>query len=192
MRTIVWDVDDVLNNLMEHWLARWRADHPGVSLDYHAIRQNPPHDLFSISFETYLESLDQIRASVEAHKTLTPNPQIMAWLNENGHRYRHIALTARPAHTAGPAAAWVLDHFGAWIRSVAFVPIRKPATWPDYDLRKVEYMQWLDVRGVLLDDSLANVAEVKSAGLPALLFPQPWNGSTETVPGVLAQLGNLE
>jgi hypothetical protein len=191
MRTIVWDVDDVLNNLTEYWLARWRANHPLVVLDYGSIRKNPPHELLSISFETYLESLDEIRASVDAHDKLTPNPLILEWLIGQGHRFRHIALTARPPHTAGPAAAWVLNHFGAWIRSVAFVPTRKPPGWPDYDLRKVDYLQWLDVQGVLLDDSATNVAEVKSAGIPALLFPQPWNGSTETVPEVLAQLGRI-
>jgi hypothetical protein len=191
MRSIVWDVDDVLNNLTEHWLARWRADHPQAIPDYASLRKNPPHELLSISFETYLESLDEIRGSVSAHDQLTPNPRILEWLLEHGHRYRHVALTARPPHTAGPAAAWVLDHFGAWIRSVAFVPVRKPPAWPDYDLRKVEYLQWLDAQGVLLDDSATNVAEVRSAGLSALLFPQPWNGSTETVPEVLAQLGRI-
>lgn len=191
MRTIVWDVDDVLNNLMEHWLARWRADHPGVSLDYPAIRKNPPHELFSISFETYLQSLDQIRASVNAHDELTPNPQIMEWLTEHGHRYRHVALTARPAHTAGPAAAWVLNHFGAWIRSVAFVPMRKPPGWPDYDMKKVEYMQWLDREAILIDDSATNVMEMEEKGLNAMLFPQPWNSSTQSVSELLAKLAQF-
>src|SRR5258708_13968189 len=124
MRTIVWDVDDVLNNLTEFWLAGWRGTHPEAILDYPSISKNPPHDLLSISFETYLESLDRIRSSVEAHEKLTANPLIKEWLSRHGHRYRHMALTARPGHAAGPAAAWVLRHFGAWIRSVAFGPVR--------------------------------------------------------------------
>jgi hypothetical protein len=188
MRAIVWDVDDVLNNLTEYWLARWRANHPQATLDYHSITQNPPHELFSISFETYLESLDQIRASVDAHEKLTPNPQIMEWLTLHGHRYRHMALTARPAHTAGPAAAWVLNHFGAWIRSVAFIPTRKPPGWPDYDLKKADYLQWLNLKAILIDDSATNVMEAKEKGLDAMLFPQPWNSCTQSVSEILKEL----
>ncbi len=191
MRTIVWDVDDVLNNLTEYWLARWSAKHPETSLDYRSIRKNPPHELLSIRLETYLESLDEIRASVDAHERLTPNPQILQWLAEQGRRYRHIALTARPPHTAGPAAAWVLKHFGAWIRSVAFVPVRKPAGWPDYDLRKVDYLQWLNVQAILVDDSPNHVGEMKENGLDALLFPQPWNTSTQSITEILSQLGRF-
>jgi hypothetical protein len=191
MRTIVWDVDDVLNNLTEYWLARWRMSHPEVVLDYPSISKNPPHELFSISFETYLDSLDQIRASVDAHEKLTPNPQIMEWLIQHGHRYRHLALTARPAHTAGPAAAWVLNHFGAWIRSVAFVPTRKPPDWPDYDLKKAGYLQWLNLKAILVDDSATNVMEVKEKGFDAMLFPQPWNACTQSVSEILNQLAQF-
>ncbi len=57
MRTIVWDVDDVLNNLTEHWLAGWQAGHAGFALDYREITRNPPHELFGLTFEAYLESL---------------------------------------------------------------------------------------------------------------------------------------
>ena len=188
MRTIVWDVDDVLNNLAEYWLDQWRAQHPEVKLSYDALRKNPPHELLSISFETYLDSLDQIRASVDAHEKLTPNPQIVEWLHQHGHRYRHLALTARPAHTAGPAAAWVFRHFGAWIRSVAFVPTRKPPTWPDYDLTKAGYLQWLNLDAILIDDSATNVMEVKEKGLHATLFPQPWNPGAQSVSEILTQL----
>ena len=191
MRTIVWDIDDVLNNLAEYWLGQWRRDHPGVNLDYASISKNPPHELLSISFETYLKSLDQIRASVDAQEKLTPNPQILAWLKEHGHRYRHFALTARPADTAGPAAAWVLRHFGAWIRSVAFVPTRKPPAWPNYDLTKAGYLEWLNLDAILIDDSETNVMEVKEKGLDAILFPQPWNAAAQSVSEILNQLAQL-
>ena len=191
MRTIVWDVDDVLNNLTELWLTEWRKTHPQTTVEFPSITQNPPHELFSLSFEAYLESLDQIRASVTAHEKLTPNAGITAWLMQHGHRYRHMALTARPGHTAGPAAAWVIQHFGAWIRSVAFVPLRKPPDWPDYDLKKVEYMEWLNLDAILIDDSTINVMEVKERGRNALLFPQPWNASTQTAPELLDELARF-
>jgi hypothetical protein len=191
MRTIVWDVDDVLNNLTEYWLAGWRARHPDTAIDYRAVSENPPHELLGISFETYLESLDQIRVSVHAHNQLTPNAEIREWFKQHGHRYRHMALTARPPHTAGPAAAWVLSHFGAWIRSVAFVPLRKPSGWPDYDLKKVEYLQWLNREAILIDDSATHVMEVKEKGLQAMLFPQPWNSSTQSVSELLKELAQI-
>jgi hypothetical protein len=188
MRTLVWDIDDVLNNLMEMWLRRWREQHPGAVPDYASITRNPPHELLGITLEAYLESLDQIRSSVSAHEELIPHPQITAWLVEHGHRYRHLALTARPAHAAGPAAAWVLGHFGAWIRTAAFVPVRKPGDWPDYDLNKADYLRWLDPDAILIDDSPANVSEAREKGLAAVLFPQPWNAATQSVPETLNQL----
>ena len=191
MRTIVWDVDDVLNNLNEYWFAGWRAKHPDPDINYQSLSKNPPHELLGISFETYLESLDQIRASVSAHENLTPNPLIREWLVTHGRRYRHLALTARPAHAAGAGAAWVLNHFGAWIRTVAFVPPRKPAHWPDYDLKKVEYLEWFDHEAILIDDAETNVMEVKEKGLKATLFPQPWNSSTQSVPELLAELAQF-
>ena len=191
MRTIVWDVDDVLNNLTEYWLKGWRARHPDPDIDYRALNQNPPHTLLGISFEAYLESLDEIRASVSAHENLTPNPLIRDWFETHGARYRHLALTARPAHAAGPAAAWVLNHFGAWIRSVAFVPPRKPAAWPDYDLKKVEYLEWFDREAILIDDAETHVMEVTAKGLKATLFPQPWNRSTQSVAELLHELAQF-
>jgi hypothetical protein len=191
MRTIVWDVDDVLNNLTEYWLVGWNAKHPETVIDYPSISKNPPHELFEISFETYLESLDQVRASVGAHDNLTPNAEIREWFKQHGHRYRHVALTARPPHAAGAAAAWVLSHFGGWIRSVAFVPVRKPSHWPDYDLKKVEYIEWLDREAILIDDSATNVMEVKEKGLNATLFPQPWNSSTQSVSELLKDLAQF-
>src|ERR1700743_2234746 len=118
MRTIVWDVDDVLNNLTELWFARWRRKHPECTLAYGDLRRNSPHELLGISFEDYLASLDEIRASVTAHEDLTPNAQIAEWLETHGHRYRHMALTARPPHAAAAAGAWVFGHFGKWIRNI--------------------------------------------------------------------------
>ena len=191
MRTIVWDVDDVLNNLNELWFARWRRKHPDTTLSYADLRRNPPHELLGISFETYLESLDEIRASVSAHEDLTPQPEIVAWLNQYGSRYRHFALTARPPHAAASAGAWVLGHFGQWIRSVAFVPPRKPADWPDYDLTKAAYLDWVNLDAVLIDDSETNILQVKDRGRPAILFPQPWNHGTASVADVLTQLAEF-
>ena len=35
MKTIVWDVDDVLNDLMRDWLTQWwMPAHPETKIDY--------------------------------------------------------------------------------------------------------------------------------------------------------------
>jgi hypothetical protein len=191
MRTIVWDVDDVLNNLTGLWFERWRQQHPECTLAYGDLRRNAPHELVGISFENYLTSLDEIRASISGHEDLTPNPQIVAWLNEHGHRYRHMALTARPPHTAAAAGSWVFGHFGKWIRTISFVPPRKPADWPGYDQNKADHLDWLKLDGILVDDSATNIMEVKDRGRPAILFPQPWNPDAQTVAEVLKQLAQF-
>jgi hypothetical protein len=191
MRTIVWDIDDVLNNLTAHWLAQHRARHPGVTLEYSALTKNAPHELLGMGFDDYLKSLDEFRASIDGMEQLTPNPLILAWLREHGSRYRHIALTARPTHAAGAGAAWTMNHFGAWIRSVAFVPLRKPSSWPDYDLKKVEYIEWFDRDAILIDDQTTNVMEVKAKGLNARLYPQPWNASPQTAAELLKELAQF-
>jgi phosphoglycolate phosphatase-like HAD superfamily hydrolase len=191
MRTIVWDVDDVLNNLNGLWFARWREEHPETKLTYDELSSNPPHEILGISREVYLESLDKIRASISGHEDLTPQPEIVAWLGQHGHRYRHLALTARPPHTAAAAGAWVLGHFGQWIRTVAFVPPRKPPEWPDYDPSKAAYLDWLDLDCVMVDDTEKTIMEVKDRGRPAILFPQPWNSRPHSVTEVLAQLAQF-
>ncbi len=191
MRTIVWDVDDVLNNLLEHWLERWRKEHPECKVAYGELRQNPPHEQLGLSFETYLASLDEIRGSVSAHEELTPNADITTWFRDYGSRFRHVALTARAPHTSGPASAWVLRHFGTWIRTFAFIPVRPPKDWPTYDESKADYLQWLDPDAILIDDAPANVDRAKEKGLSAILYPQPWNASTQSKGELLKQLATL-
>ena len=44
--TVVWDVDDVLNDLMAAWLAQvWVSEHPDRPIAYADVRANPPHEL---------------------------------------------------------------------------------------------------------------------------------------------------
>jgi FMN phosphatase YigB (HAD superfamily) len=66
--------------------------------------------------------------------------------------------------------------------------VRPPADWPDYDLTKAEYLQRFDPKAILIDDSPENVAGAKKAGVPALLFPQPWNEAGHSLDELLQQL----
>ena len=124
MLTIVWDVDDVLNNLMRTWFEEaWRPSHPACTVAYDQLRANPPHEVLDVTKSEYLASLDAFRDSGRA-AALAPHPAILEWLAAHGHRYRHMALTARPLASAGSAADWVFRHFGNYIRCYGVVPSR--------------------------------------------------------------------
>jgi hypothetical protein len=176
-RIVVWDVDDVLNDLMRVWLDDiWAPAHPAPALRYEDMLENPPHGLLGISSQEYLSSLDEFRLS-SGYTQLEPNPDILAWLRENGGRCRHIALTATALCAAPAAAAWVLRHFGRWIREFAFIPAsRVGEDLPTYDADKGAWLARLDTPTVLVDDSPQNVASAESAGAMALCWPRPWNG----------------
>jgi len=127
MLTIVWDVDDVLNDLMAAWFRQcWLPAHPDCRVTYAALRENPPHAVLGIEKAEYLLSLDRFRSS-DGGRRLAPNPEILRWMGEHGHRFRHMALTARPLASAGDAAEWVFRHFGNYIRCYGVAPVRLDA-----------------------------------------------------------------
>lgn len=140
VRTIAWDVDDVLNDLMREWFTRaWLPAHPRCMVTYDALSANPPHEILGATREEYLRSLDAFR--LQHARSLAPSAIVRAWLEANGTRYRHLALTATPLHTAPISAAWVMEHFGRWIRTFAVIPSpRAFDTSPKYDASKSDYL----------------------------------------------------
>ena len=193
MKTIAWDVDDVLNNLTQAWLeSAWRPAHPDCTLPYDACAENPPHRLLGVPLEDYLSSLDAFRRS-ENGRNLTPSPDALAWFARYGDQFRHIALTATPLVSAPDSANWVLRHFGLWIRSFHFVPSPRPSqTIPVYDRTKAEFLVRFARADLLIDDNPANIAEADNCGVSTLLIPQPWNHgrcslaiALETIPALL-------
>ena len=163
MKTIVWDLDDVLNRFTQSWLHQaWRVEHPECRTPFAALRSNPPLRELNASREEYLESLD---------------------------RFRHHVLTARPTRTAGAAAAWVFTHFGRWVRHFHFVPSpRSDESLPPYDTAKSEALARLGAVDIFIDDSPLNVAAASALDIHAFLFPQPWNASAQSVPEILLEL----
>src|ERR1035441_6627160 len=100
MRTIVWDVDDVLNDLMHQWFSLgWKKEHPAEMAEYSELRENPPHASLGTTRAEYLASMDAFRKT-DAGIQLTPNVEVLDWFAEHGDRFRHVALTARPLETA--------------------------------------------------------------------------------------------
>ena len=191
-RIVVWDVDDVLNDLMRVWLdSVWTPSHSAQSMRYEDMLENPPHGLLGISSGEYHSSLDDFRQS-KGYAEQTPNRDILAWLQVNGGRCRHIALTATALRTAPTTAAWVLRHFGRWIREFAFIPApRAGEDLPTYDVDKGAWLRRLGTSAILVDDSPQNVAAATAAGAVALCWPRPWNGCGASVAETLHALTRL-
>jgi hypothetical protein len=191
MLTVVWDVDDVLNDLMYQWFVHeWRVQHPDCVLSYEELTNNPPHEVLGIGRAEYLSSLDLFRKTERA-RNMSPRPELVPWFHEQGCHFRHIALTARPLETAPDVAHWVMHHFGAWIRCFGVVPTRLGDGVPTYDQTKGEYLKWLGQGDIMVDDSADNIHQAESLGLRTLQLAQPWNDSRLTICDLLHQLSNM-
>ena len=180
MKTIVWDVDDVLNCLTKEWFENyWLKIKPDYKISYSQINKNPPFEILSISLEEYLQSLDNFRKN--NFHNLKPVKEILNWFNINGNNYRHIALTATPLEISGISAEWVLKYFGKWIRSFNFVPSKRNTdSIIYYDKNKAEFLTQFKNIDIFIDDSEININDVKNIGIKTLLFPQPWNSNANT------------
>jgi hypothetical protein len=192
MKTIVWDVDDVLNDLMGAWFSEaWLPAHPDCPVRYEQLSENPPHHSLGVPLGEYLDSLDNFRAAHGAE--LIPNPEVLAWFRLHGHRFRHMALTAVPYRIADIWAAWVIKHFGHWIRSFNYVPSpRSDDAFPSYDANKRGFLIWWSRADIIVDDNTAHIAAAKELGITPLTFPRPWNHGDQSISGLLADLADLE
>ena len=188
MKTIVWDVDDVLNNLMESWFKQqWLPRHPECQVGYSELTENPPHRVLGVSREAYLDSLDEFRLTRMAG--LAPATEVREWFEARGHQFRHVALTAVPLRAAHISAGWVMCYFGKWIRSFHFVPSPRQDDPPfHYDQFKGEFLRWLRQGDILVDDSSVNLTGAADLGLRGILFPRPWNNESKSVVGLLNQI----
>lgn len=191
--TIVWDMDDVLNDLTRAWLeTAWLPGRPDCSLSYHDLRTNPPHRLLGVTESEYLASLDRFRLSPEAAR-MSPSPELLGWFIENGSRYRHVALTARPRQTVGAGIQWLLEHLGPWFQTFAFIPSPRPGVASEQpDRCKKDYLAWLDKADIFIDDNAENCLGAEELGIQAFLIAQPWNDSSLTMGDVLKRLTSPE
>lgn len=192
MKTIAWDVDDVLNDLMLMWFRqRWIIEHDDCKLKYEELTENPPHRLLGISVYEYLQSLDDYRLS-PLYQQMKPVKEVMEWFVKYGDRFRHIALTSVPLIAASASAQWVLKHFGSWIRTFHFVPSkREGANIPEYDVDKGAFLKWIQKVEVIVDDSMANIQAAERAGLKSIIIPRPWNISRTSIVESLVDLENI-
>lgn len=190
--TVVWDVDDVLNDLMAAWLTQiWSPSHPDAAVAFADLRENPPHELLGIDLGEYLASLDRFRTG-DGYAAQSPNSSILAWLEINGGRCHNVALTATSLRAAPASSAWVLRHFGRWIREFAFIPATRPGEeLPVYDVDKGAWLARTATQTILVDDSPKNLADAAAAGAVGVCWPRPWNGSCATEAEALRSLTRL-
>lgn len=193
MRTIAWDVDDVLNDLMRRWLEDWwLPSHPGCEAGYEQITSNPPHEVLGTTLGEYQSSLDSFRLSGRFAR-LDPAPEVMSWFGTHGDRFHHVALSAVPLRCAAVSAEWVIRHFGRWVRSFNFVPSPRPDEGlPGSGRGKSEFLRRIGPVDLLVDDHPDPLRGARVAGLRAVVFPRPWNSSGRAVADVLDQLAEVE
>jgi hypothetical protein len=186
MKTIVWDIDDVLNDLTKQWLEKnWLPARPGCTLKYEDITKNPPHHLLGVSMEEYLESLDNFRLSSCA-SAMIPDAYLITWFRKKGSGFRHIALTARPRKTVSPALDWMLRYFGEWFQTFSFVPAERPGETPGHpDHDKAGFLSWLGKADYFVDDNHENVKSAQHLGIAAFLVSCPWNSGGLTLGDIL-------
>jgi FMN phosphatase YigB (HAD superfamily) len=182
MKTIAWDVDDVLNDLTRAWFEQfWEPAHLACARGYDQLVENPPDKLLGITRAEYLASLDAFRLS-EIASAMKPVSEVLAWFQRHGSSFRHLALTATPLRAAPNSAAWVLRHFGTWIRSFHLVPSpRADETIPVYDETKADFLRWFGKVDVFVDDNPANTRAAEQLGIQTILIPRPWNSNQLTL-----------
>ncbi len=191
MKIIVWDIDDVLNNLMEQWFyEKWLKENSNCKLTYSDLIENPPHKILGINIEKYQESLDEFRLT--SYMKLRPNTEVLDWFNSYGSSFRHIVLTSTPLHTSSIVANWVYKHFSRWIRTIHVIPsYRAYDNSPRYESNKGEFFDWFIPVDLFIDDSITNVNLVSKKGIKAVLWPQPWNKVKRSVSETLLLIKKL-
>ena len=181
MKTIIWDVDDVLNDLMRAWFEDYSALNGTRHVTYDRLTSNPPHELLGISRTEYLASLDKFRLS-EMAGTMKPVHEIFEWFCRYGESCHNVALTAAPLCASPVCAEWVMRNFGLWIRSFNVIPSPRPGIEAaQYHGAKSDFLGWWGKADILVDDSEENIAGAVSLGIQAVLFPRPWNRSVLTI-----------
>jgi len=191
VKTIIWDVDDVLNDLMKAWLEDWLSKGKTLFFAYDQLIRNPPHELLEITASDYLASLDDFRLSGKVCR-LQPVKEVFDWFCLHGDRFHNVALTATPLRTAHISAEWVMRNFGRWIRSFNVVPSPRPGEdFAGGHKTKSDFLRWWGKGDILVDDNEDNIAGAASLGMHAVLFPRPWNKSSLTVKETLGKLAHL-
>jgi len=192
MKVIMWDMDDVLNDLMGEWLrSSWLITHPECAMEYSMITCNPPHELLGVHKEEYLKSLDAFRQN--HFKDLKPLPEMLEWFSLHGHKARHVVVTSVPIKAAHYSAEWVFTNFGHWIYSFNIVPSPRPDDPPVVGANtKADYLRANFSRiDLVVEDNPETLESMKSQGIDTVTIPRPWNGAQGSLGEALSRLTDL-
>jgi len=177
MKIIVWDIDDVLNDLTKEWFAHFCLQQNNLNnIKYANLKENPPHKLLNISEADYLKSLDDFRR--EFGPRINPLPDILSWFNTNGDSYFHFALTSASLFYASSSAEWLFKNYGRWFSLFSYVPSRREGDNYSYRfLSKISFLKIFNTIDAFIDDNPRNIMEADKMGIKTFLFPRPWNNS---------------
>jgi FMN phosphatase YigB (HAD superfamily) len=190
MKAIMWDVDDVLNDLMGEWFrSRWIPLHPQCPVDYLGINVNPPHELLGVDKREYLESLDAFRN--DSFRYLKPIPEMLEWFRQHGRKAEHIVVTSVPLIAAHHSADWVFSHFGEWVRSFNIVPSTREGSRDHGTTSKSDYIRTFSKVDIVVEDNPETIRSMREMGISTVTIPRPWNDSRETLESTLTGLANL-
>lgn len=189
MKTIVWDIDDVLNDCTKTWLEKcWLPSHPGCALKYENLTENPPHRLLGVKKEEYLDSLVGFRLSADAQQ-MVPDVYLITRFKKNGIRFRHIALTARPRQIVFAAMDWVQKDYGEWFQTFSYVPAKRPGEPLGHpDRSKEDFLKCLEKADYFIDDHPGNTAAAKKLGIMVSLVAHAWNSGGPTLRDIVQKL----
>lgn len=189
MKTICWDVDNVLNNLIEEWLIYYKYVNLG-KYDHIKFNQLLHYNLYNslnITEKEFIESLDYF--TINYYKTLKPNKVILNWFTLYGHLTHNIVLTAFPLRYIEISAQWVLKYYGQWIRSYAFTPLEIREDTIIYDKTKSDYINRMGNIDIFIEDSEKNI--LNSQATNNLILKRPWNNSEMDEIRLLKEINNL-
>jgi len=180
MKVIMWDVDDVLNDLMGDWFRlSWLLAHPNCTLKYSGMTKNPPHELLGVTKSEYLASLDAFRQS--SFKELKPLPEMLEWFSLHGKKAEHRVVTSVPVNAAHHSAEWVFKHFGTWIRSFNIVPSPREEQEDHGVKSKSEYIRTFSKVDLVVEDNLDTIRSMNELGIETVTIPRPWNATPGTL-----------
>ena len=185
---IIWDVDDVLNCLMESWLNHWNQGN-NSNIVLKDIKENPPHEILGTTKETYFTSLDEFRNS-ESGKYVLANSIVMNWFEGHGNKFNHAACAARPIETMPNQAWWIYYNYGQWIHTVHAAKTVRDLMDNHHPATKADFISWMNRDILFIDDSEENVNAVSEKGTDSVLYPQPWNGSNYSEEGFIEALNH--
>ena len=124
MLTVVWDVDDVLNDLTYQWFVYgWLAEHSDCRISYNELTCNPPHDVLGVDRSEYLSSMDDFRRTERA-RNMAPNREVLTWFRKEPGVHWFSGFGDQPEIVAAVAA-----EISQYLAGDAAPPLAPPAKY---------------------------------------------------------------